>query len=552
MYTSESLILYGTERKIPKMYDVMLIDDDKYILDRLKKIINWDDCGVRLVCEAQDSDTARELFMLHRPNIVVTDIQIPIISGLDLAKELLETSPNVRFIVITGYTDFKYVQMSVKLGAVDLISKPISPNEINDSIKKAVDYFNKLKFDHISSQNINLLLDKNLALFQQNFLSYLLHQKRDYTVKQITEKLDSLKLDICGPNYIVALLSPIINDLSLSPTEADYILVAAKNTLNQELTNAGYKVYSYYDTGYQLNCIISWDFEDGEKQLEETISNVHLNMKFYWNINMYSGFSSATTDLTNLYQLHYEAHTAYNYQGILGIGPVVNYKNIVRFDKPIVLNKGKLIKTAIMHLRNNRLTEMNQLLQDEISAILDSNNNCVESSRKFLFEFFTSVINDCLSIGIDLNAISKYTYIYSQIFLAENMVTLLQYTFDFAEKISALLIDKRSKSKNMLITMAKDYIKDNLKNNSLNLEIVSDHVGLSSIYFCKLFHKEEGISFNNYLNQARICKAKKLLTETNLKVFEVAYETGYNNHKYFNYVFKRVTGLTPLEYRNTQ
>ena len=80
--------------------------------------------------------------------------------------------------------------------------------------------------------------------------------------------------------------------------------------------------------------------------------------------------------------------------------------------------------------------------------------------------------------------------------------------------------------------------------------MVSNHIGLSSIYFCKLFHKEEGQSFNTFINHARIEKAKSLLSETNLKVFEIAHVTGYGNPKYFNYVFKRMVGVTPLEYKN--
>jgi two-component system response regulator YesN len=121
---------------------------------------------------------------------------------------------------------------------------------------------------------------------------------------------------------------------------------------------------------------------------------------------------------------------------------------------------------------------------------------------------------------------------------------------DFVEVISAELFQKRSESKNALIKMAKDFITNNLGNENLNLDMVSRHIGLSSIYFCKLFHKEEGISFNNHLNLVRVSKAKLLLTETSLKVFEVGCETGYGNSKYFNYIFKRIAGMTPLEYRN--
>lgn len=127
------------------MYEVMIIDDDEEIRERLKLMIEWDRLEMRLSCEAGDSETAQELFLLYRPKIVITDINIPIINGLELAQKMAETDSEVRFIIITGYNDFEYVRSSVKLGAVDLISKPILPEEINKSLQTAAENFRLLR-----------------------------------------------------------------------------------------------------------------------------------------------------------------------------------------------------------------------------------------------------------------------------------------------------------------------------------------------------------------------------------------------------------------------
>ena len=210
------------------MYDVMIIDDDQFIRDRLKNMIKWDSIGIRLVCEAQDSDTARELFLLYRPKIIISDIQIPIISGLELAQEISVIDPQVRFIIITGYNDFKYAQTSIRLGAVDLLTKPILPERINASLNKSVAYFEKLKDDHIFSGKLRFLIKKNLPVFQEKFLSYLLKQTRHYTAKEIIDKLTALQMDLTGSYYTIVLICPNIDDLSAA--ETDKILVATKNT----------------------------------------------------------------------------------------------------------------------------------------------------------------------------------------------------------------------------------------------------------------------------------------------------------------------------------
>lgn len=531
------------------MYDVMIIDDDEYIRDRLKSIIEWDKIGLRLACEAADSDTARELFLLHRPKILVTDINIPIISGLELAQEIAALDAEVRFIVITGYSDFEYVKGSVKLGAVDLISKPISPSDINASLKKAAAYFDKLKEEQKSLKNMQLLLEESLPMIREKFVSFIMNQIHKYSPDKIREKFASLGLDIIGNYYTVALISPSID--ALSAEETDLALVTVKDTSDELLRSAGYKVYSFYDSNYRLNCLLSWSSENGGELLEETIQKIHEKLGFYWGINIYAGIGMPVTDISVLQPARHEAYIALNYQGVLESGPVIAYSNIERLDKPMDADNSKVIAHAVMCFKNSDLTGMRDLIKNELAGMLVSSADNMEPVRKFVFEFISTIIAQSISLGININMISKYSDIYSKIFSFSDIHSLMQYLFSFTESISSELSNKRSNNKNMLILMAKEFINKNLANEKLNLELVSRHIGLSPIYFCKLFHKEEGVSFNDYLNLARINKAKTLLGETNLKVFEVSCATGFGNSPYFYYVFKRLTGVTPLEYRNS-
>ena len=115
-------------------YSVMIIDDDASVRERLKSMIAWSDLSANLVCEAEDSDTAQEFYMVYRPQIIITDINIPIISGLELARILQKDDPELRFIIITGYNDFELARQSVDLKATSLLSKPIQAQQINNSL----------------------------------------------------------------------------------------------------------------------------------------------------------------------------------------------------------------------------------------------------------------------------------------------------------------------------------------------------------------------------------------------------------------------------------
>ena len=131
----------------------------------------------------------------------------------------------------------------------------------------------------------------------------------------------------------------------------------------------------------------------------------------------------------------------------------------------------------------------------------------------------------------------------------KSIASLQENTLAFVSRLNQHVADRRNKMQNQLIERAKQFIQLNLSDETISLDSVSSQVGLSSIYFCKLFHKTVGISFNDFLNRERIKAAQKLLTETDMKIYEVACKTGYTNPKYFYYVFKRITDMTPLECR---
>jgi two-component system response regulator YesN len=120
------------------------------------------------------------------------------------------------------------------------------------------------------------------------------------------------------------------------------------------------------------------------------------------------------------------------------------------------------------------------------------------------------------------------------------------------EQILKHINGHRGNESNHLLHMAKTFILDNIGNEHLDLATVSNHVGLSRVYFCKLFHQMEGISFSTYLKRVRIEKAKQLLLSTNMKVFEVSNAVGFSHSKYFGYVFKEVVGQTPAAYQRNE
>lgn len=179
------------------MFDVMIIDDDTQVRERLKSIIDWTTLPIRLVCEAGDSDSAMELFLMYRPKIIITDISIPIISGLDLALLIQKEDPEIQFIVITGFNDFELVRRSVNVGAIDLLSKPIFPEAINKSLKKAVEHFLRLQEECASVSALKRLVSKNLPQMQETFMINLINRPQE-DISKLNAQMKLLEIPCTG------------------------------------------------------------------------------------------------------------------------------------------------------------------------------------------------------------------------------------------------------------------------------------------------------------------------------------------------------------------
>lgn len=411
--------------------NVMIVDDEKDIHAYLKQIIDWEGMDLNLVCEAEDSITARELFMIHRPQIVFMDVCIPSFegkTGLDLASEFCKIDQDTRVIIITGYADFGYAQKALSVGAVDLLLKPLQPVEVSRSLEKAATFFEEKRQRLLSQTALKHLVNENVDLLRTRKIAQLLENTEENTQEQIAEQLRLLSLDILGDQYIVvriALENPENEDTA---AESNLYQLAVQKMCEKVLSENGYKICAYFTQRNILSCIISWNGEERKNQLESLLNKLTDDIQLCFQINLKIGIGKLITDLRQI-------STSANYA----------------------------------------------------------------------------------QQGLSLDETAEH-----------------------------------NSQKNHLVLLAKKYVKENLTNPNLGFDEVCNHIGITKIYFGRLFQKEEGISFGTYINQCRIEQAKTVLEKTNLRVSEVAEEVGFSNTKYFSVVFKSTTGMTPLDYRRSK
>lgn len=536
------------------LIDVMIIDDDNDIHKYLKEVIDWEGLGLRLTCEAEDSITASEMYLLYSPKIIFIDIcisNITGITGLDLAKEFYKQDPNVKIIIITGYTDFEYAKEAISLGVSELLPKPLCPDEVKSSLIKAISLLEHERNKYFAENAIKQIIDENIDSLRRSEIRDIVCSDTNRNEKEILEQLKQLSIKIISENYAVIKVAL----RSKAPrSNNDLYLMVIKNYIESKLTENSYNFFLFPSDGFALDCLVGWSFAGGADRLEalfgeickEGISNIR--------IKIIVGIGGMVDSLTRLRFSALEAEKCLKYCNFEN-EPIISYLNIeaLESEKEIVI-------------RANPLKEIEEYLTAHdcdyvvgvISKMFDESGGeaySLEEIRKYSVDYLLLLSKYCMNFEAHLWNTAEFNRIVNQVFTAadKNVIklSLLSLTYEVMSLMKKRISNKDN-HKSQVIVAAKDYVNEHLTEMTLGFDEVCNHIGLTKIYFGRIFRKEEGISFNIYINTERIWYSKKLLINTNLKVGDVASKSGFSNTKYFSIVFKSIVGITPLEFRRTK
>ena len=549
-------------------YDIMLIDDEAAILEHLRSLIEWEKLPLNLVACAQDSETARELYLSHRPNIIITDIKIPIINGLELAKELTALDPNLRVIVITGFSDIDYVKDAVNLGAISFLTKPIQTEEVNNSLRRAVEYFRDLREKEYAQLQAKNLLAESLPVMQQRFIHQLLYNSDFYGEARARKKCAEFELEgIFVGEYVVATLKPDFaeqrdsEDVGKGEREKggeqlDLMLFAIKNMLDELLAKAGCPAFSTYNYGSgRLYAIVGLDEETDFEPLDQVFENLQRHFKFFFNVNVLVGVSDTQRELMQLYRAREQSERALVFSDSRRDMDLIYYRTIGHPASPESVETEKIQDLLYEYFMSEKYEEkeMTELVESAITVVSSRAGeqfaDPLTAARKFCLQFVTTLVHALFKLDIMEEWLDDYVKFIGLIHSVDTMAKLSRYTNDLIRTLADVLHISRDGSGNYLIEQAKQYIKNNYNKTSLGLDEVSRAINISSIYLCKLFSRHTDSSFTEYVNRVRINEAKRLLRETDLRIQEISDRVGYAQAKYFNYVFKRLEQVTPTAYR---
>ncbi|MED3647533.1 response regulator [Halalkalibacterium halodurans] len=521
------------------LYKVLLADDEFFVRHGLKSLIEWEKCGYEVAAEADNGEDAFKLVQEIKPDLVITDIRMPVFDGLQLIQKVNETlSFNTKFIIISGYNDFSYAQKAVRFGAVDFVLKPIDQDELEAALIKLA-----ATLDQEKATNS----DQEKVLLDQIFIHSLGENKKENEVRRWAAKLNINNRDF----YYYLLLE--VNNLSLdkgfiNEQYKEPIRKVIRETVARQAATEEYTaIYEQLDHAYGL-LITSEHLKKFNGQIEPLAEKLRKDIQDFTNIPLTVYVGAKTDDLSTIKKSYETANSLRNYKYIF------NEKNV------FIHEQTESVDTTYDELNNHLfVTLMEQIEENNSDRIVNIIDKIFSEfqTKKFVPSAVKTSVNRCVhKVMQTVQAMEGDT---GKIIFAQAMTNWESYNLTFGQLkqvftkfvLEAAVIIQELRKENMKsdIYKVKTYIENHYHEN-ISLKSIASLFYMNPVYMGQLFKKTFGVYFKEYLLKLRINEAKKLLRQTDMRVYEVAERVGFGSTDYFVTQFEKINKMTPTEYRN--
>ncbi len=503
------------------MYTVLLVDDEEMVTQGLSRFVPWEETGFKVAGTASSVDKALAFLEKTPVDLVITDITMPVKSGLDLIEEINAKYPGIKTVIVSGYSDFAYAQQAIRLGALDYLTKPINFGAMRTLLERICAKMDEEKQRSGSDVRLQEVLAHSMIMNMCNGLPY-------------DEQKAALYLDVACPITAVR-----ISCREKQPLPED---------LCQDIAKALNRCQIVFPAENELLCVLEGERNTGDvlKSLEELVNLVAVG-----GFQMCAGISEQVAGYSELRMASLQAAKAMRYQKARNTPGVTCFRQV----REIYLNCKETSEKQITQLVSALAAPDTRaaFIQDFTAAIA-----AMETRPDFSFAMAQRF---CTELLIELDAPmqdllpadyprhGQLSEALMDVLSAKTLPEIQEYMVGHIQKILQAL-DQQDEAQNAmeLIDRVKKYIQNHFAEN-LTLTVLSEVFYVCPAYLSRLFKKKTGINFVDYLTNLRIEKSKELLAIPSVKIYTVAEMVGYENPRYFSRLFKDATQVSPQEYR---
>ncbi len=534
------------------MFKVMIIDDEPIIRKGIRSIINWKQFDCEVCAEASDGEEGKLLIAQFRPDILLTDIRMPGTDGLTMIRSVKDMVPNCKIIILTGYRDFDYVQEAIKLGVFDFVLKPSKIEELTAVLGKAVTELNCLAKRAEELDKLKNLFEQNIPVLREKLLYDILYGLNP-DKGSVTEKAELLGIRI--DRFILAVVEIDIDEEKRF-SQYDYHLYqfGIINTI-RDIFSDTFELFSIGLNGGGAAFILQnlTDEDLYTQMINEKCTYLQEMITNCFGFTVTIAISSEGTGVMQLADKLRECQEGLERKFYLGSNAIIfhgDLKGFIQFEDYSVLEKYRNLLLDGIKTGNEKI--VCSRLEDIFATIETFERLDMEYLKSFYWSTIISINSIRLSLAQadndkkveTLHLASLQRMIGESEGLPELNSLLREVSVSITEKVNQY----NNRSIKLILRKAVDYLQEHYSE-QVTLNDVADSVYVSTCYVSRMFKKELGRNFVDYLNGIRMDKAKELLRDPQYKTYEVAEKVGIPDAHYFSRLFKKLVGVTPTEFR---
>lgn len=542
------------------MYKLILVEDEEDVREGIVQEIDWERYGFEVADTAENGKEAMELIERWVPDVVVTDIKMPFMDGLQLSEWIREWYPTTKVIILTGFDEFEYAQKAIRLQIDEYVLKPFSAQELIDVLVKIKEQIDE---ETESKKNILTLQEhyrQSLPVLREVFLSSLVTRK--LPLRQIEEKCQNYQIELAGSAYIVSVISldkpgeeepgtgPLAESLRFSK-DMELKAFAALNVA-EEIADKHKLGLVFLHSG-QLAAITIDRGEAYESAMKKTLTvmeEIRQSIEKYLKFPVTIGIGTVCRDVTDLSYSYKDAELALDYRLILGGNRLISIDDVetrfvekLRFDE---LKEHALIRC----LKVGTTQEMQETVDSLFEGIVDLQVS-VKDYQIYLMEILTTILKAAKDARANLDSIFGADFMpLAELHRFTELQEAKSWVVGLCTRLMQGIASDRQYTYKSLVDQAKEYTLSHFHESDISINKVCGHLHISAGYFSSIFKKEAKMTFGAYLMHIRMEAAKELLRTTDLKTFEIAERVGYTEPNYFSFSFRKYVGVSPKEYRS--
>jgi two-component system response regulator YesN len=532
------------------MYTLLIADDEQLERQALHFIIKQKCPNIKVIGETGDGKSAVRIAETERPDIVLMDIRMPEMNGLEAAKRIRTLLPDTVIIMLTAFDEFSYAKQALTIGVVEYLLKPVRPDDIMRTLELTIEKVDEIKRKKQEEASLRKSVEEAIPFIQMSFV-YDLVTGNIKDLEHFQERAHFLGMTV-EPGVVLVVDIDNFKQLTSRDSELE------KQMIKQKI----YKLICSVAGNYALvtpfgsdNLIVLLGFAEVENteviknNVQQIASDIQKCIAQEMNISITIGIGRYYSDPRDIHKSYLEALHAQRQRFYLGDSQIIHVEDIPYLSTGPFNYPFHYERTVLDKVRCGDRKQAKEALHELLDGIFASKAG-MDTVKACVLELLIVLSRSAVEGGANLEQLTLLNLnCINHLHECSNKSQVEAWMFESLDHFMDNMLENRSSMNLRVINKACDYIVKNYHKN-ISLEEVAQTVHLSPFYFSRLFKQEKGYNFVDFLTKVRIDKAKKMLQNPDFTAVRIAAEVGYQDASYFSRVFRQTMGMTPNQYRN--